>query len=115
MNPSIDFVFYRLPYKSYYNLKKILTRKNKYVSQRPKGWIPYMGWMFNRDRLPALREARGLTQEQFAEKLDTSKQHVSRWETGDLVPTTSTIIKIANIFGIAPSYFFTSTDQQVGG
>lgn len=71
-----------------------------------------MKWVFNRDRLPALRESRGLTQDQFAEQLGTSKQHVSRWETGDLVPSTTTLIKISNIFGVSPSYFFVHTDQQ---
>lgn len=74
-----------------------------------------MNWIFNRDRLPALRESKGLTQDAFAEQIGTSKQHVSRWETGDLVPSTSTIVKISNKFGVSPSYFFIQSDQKRGG
>ena len=71
-----------------------------------------MNWIFNRDRLPALRESKGLTQDAFAEQIGTSKQHVSRWETGDLVPSTSTIVKISNKFGVSPSYFFIQSDHE---
>jgi transcriptional regulator with XRE-family HTH domain len=64
-------------------------------------------WRFNLDRLIALREARGLSGEAFAAMIGTSKQHVSQWETGELTPTTATIIKISNIFDVSPLYFFT--------
>jgi len=69
-------------------------------------------WQFNRDRLTALREAHSVTQDAFAGKLGTSKQHVSQWETGELVPQTKTICKIANLFGVSPLYFFTQNEQQ---
>jgi transcriptional regulator with XRE-family HTH domain len=74
-----------------------------------------MNWIFNRDRLPALRESKGLTQDAFAEQIGTSKQHVSRWETGDLVPSTATIVKISNKFGVSPSYFFIQSDHNRRG
>lgn len=69
-------------------------------------------WTFNRDRIIALREAHHVSQEAFADKIGTSKQHVSQWETGELVPQTRTICKIANLFGVSPTYFFTKTEQQ---
>ena len=74
-----------------------------------------MNWIFNRDRLSALRESKGLTQDAFAEQIGTSKQHVSRWETGDLVPSTATIVKISNKFGVSPSYFFIQSDHNRRG
>lgn len=66
-------------------------------------------WKFNRDRLIAFREARGISQEKLAEVIGTSKQHVSRWEIGDLIPSTATIVKICNAFDLSPAYFFTET------
>lgn len=64
-------------------------------------------WKYNKDRLVALREAHGMSQDTLAEKIGTSKQHVSRWETGELVPSTQSLVKICNVFGITPQYFFT--------
>lgn len=34
------------------------------------------------DRLAAVRRGNGLTQEQFAEQLQVSRQAVSKWESG---------------------------------
>lgn len=65
-------------------------------------------WKFNVDRLIALRQLHGLTQEELAERIGTSKQHVSQWETGELIPATRTITKIVNEFNltVGPAYFF---------
>ena len=35
------------------------------------------------DKLQNLRKAKGLSQEDLAEKCDVSRQAVSKWETGD--------------------------------
>ena len=39
-----------------------------------------------KDTLPRLRQERGLTQQQLAEKLYVTRQAVSRWETGETQP-----------------------------
>lgn len=39
-----------------------------------------------KDVLPRLRQDRGLTQEELAEKLYVTRQAVSRWETGETTP-----------------------------
>ncbi len=39
-----------------------------------------------KDILPKLREERGLTQQQLAEKLYVTRQAISRWETGETTP-----------------------------
>ncbi len=41
--------------------------------------------------LKSLREKRGLTQEQLAEKVLVTRQAVSRWETGETQPNTETL------------------------
>lgn len=71
-----------------------------------------MTWKFNKDRLIALREMLGLTQEKFAERIGTVKQHISLWETGVTIPSVRTLVKICNIFDVAPRYFFTSDEHN---
>ena len=39
-----------------------------------------------KDVLPTIRQERGLTQQQLAEKLYVTRQAVSRWETGETAP-----------------------------
>ena len=46
-----------------------------------------LSWRFERDRLVALWEAKGISQDDVTTKIGTSKQHVSQWEIGKLVPT----------------------------
>lgn len=40
------------------------------------------------DVLKSLREKHNLTQEQFAERINVTRQAVSRWETGETQPNT---------------------------
>ncbi len=44
-----------------------------------------------KDTLKQLREARGLTQEQLAQRVLVTRQAVSRWETGETQPNTETL------------------------
>lgn len=50
-----------------------------------------------------LREARGLTQEELAERAEVSATYVGFVERGDNVPTLTIIIQIASALGIRPS------------
>ena len=43
------------------------------------------------DAIKALREARGLTQEQLGELLGVTRQAVSKWESGQTTPDAATI------------------------
>ena len=38
------------------------------------------------EKLLTLRKANDMTQEQLAEKLDVSRQSISKWESGQAVP-----------------------------
>ena len=51
--------------------------------------------------LRALRNGKGLTQEQAAELLDVSKQSVSRWETGITWPDISFLPRLASFYGVS--------------
>ena len=50
--------------------------------------------------LKELRKKKGITQEEFAEKLNVSGRTVSRWETGNNMPDISLLIEIADFFDV---------------
>lgn len=49
------------------------------------------------DKLANLRKANNLSQEQLADKLDVSRQSVSKWESGDTYPDMTKIIQLCEI------------------
>lgn len=51
--------------------------------------------------LKELRKAKGMTQEQLAEKLNVSSRTVSRWETGNNMPDISMLVEIADFYGVS--------------
>lgn len=52
-------------------------------------------------RLRALREGNGMSQEQLAERLDVSRQVVTKWENGSGVPKIDNLIALADCFHIS--------------
>jgi transcriptional regulator with XRE-family HTH domain len=51
--------------------------------------------------LKELRKEKGITQEEFAEKINVSGRTVSRWETGTNMPDISLLIEIAEFFDVS--------------
>lgn len=51
-------------------------------------------------KLSLLRKQRGMTQLELAEKLDISRQAVSRWEQGTSEPSTENLVSIGKLFGV---------------
>ncbi len=47
-----------------------------------------------------LRTAKNLSQEELAERLDVSRQSVSKWETDASVPDLDKLVKLSEIFGV---------------
>lgn len=56
------------------------------------------------EKLYTLRKASGMTQTELAEKLDVSRQAVSRWEMGTAKPEVDTLIAISDLFGVTLDY-----------
>lgn len=56
------------------------------------------------DKLIALRKQHGLSQEQLAEKLNVSRQSVSKWEGAQSIPDINKIIQLSQIFGVSTDY-----------
>lgn len=48
-----------------------------------------------------LREERGMTQDELAEKLNMTRQAVSNWETGKTQPDIETLTRLAEIFDVS--------------
>lgn len=53
------------------------------------------------EKLFFLRKQRGMTQMELAEKLDISRQAVSRWEQGVSEPSTENLVSIGKLFDVS--------------
>jgi len=65
------------------------------------------------------RRKLGLSQEQFAEQMDISRQAVSKWESGQSMPDLDKIVVMSQIFGVSTDYLLkeeeTIPEEVVGG
>ena len=57
--------------------------------------------METKDVILELRNKKGLSQEELAEKLYATRQAVSRWENGETVPNTETLKLLSNFFDVS--------------
>lgn len=56
------------------------------------------------NQLGFLRRSQQLTQEQLADKLGVTKQSVSNWENGNIMPSVEMLEKIADYFNVSVDY-----------
>lgn len=56
------------------------------------------------EKITILRKENNLTQEQFAEMLNVSRQSVSKWELGLSFPDTEKLIRISKVFSCSLDY-----------
>jgi len=56
------------------------------------------------DKIIDLRKKNGWSQEELAEKLDVSRQAVSKWESAQSVPDMSRIVMMSELFGVSTDY-----------
>lgn len=56
------------------------------------------------DKIITLRKKNGLSQEELAEKMNVSRQSVSKWEGAQSVPDLNKIIMLSEIFGVTTDY-----------
>ena len=52
-------------------------------------------------KINQLRKLSGITQEQLAEKLNVSRQTISKWESGGTTPDLDSVIKVSKIFHVS--------------
>jgi transcriptional regulator with XRE-family HTH domain len=56
------------------------------------------------DKLRIIRKSKGITQEELAEKLQVSRQAVTKWESGQAYPDIINLIQISKLFNITVDY-----------
>lgn len=64
------------------------------------------------EKLFKLRKEKGLSQEALAEKLNKTRQAVSKWENGQGFPETEKLIMIGNVFEVSLDYLLKETAEQ---
>lgn len=68
------------------------------------------------EKIISLRKSRGMSQEELAEKLNVSRQAVSRWEVGSAMPDAGNILQLSRLFGVTADYLLNDeyeSDQDV--
>ena len=58
------------------------------------------------ERLAQLRKEHGLSQNDLAEKLNVSRQAISRWEQGLAMPSSDNLIYLSRLYGITLDELF---------
>lgn len=56
------------------------------------------------EKLFQLRKERGWSQEAMALELKVSRQAISRWELGEVVPDTENVLAVSRLFGVSTDY-----------
>jgi len=64
------------------------------------------------EKLYTLRKKSGLSQEQLAERLNVSRQAISKWESGASSPENDKLIAISNYFNVSLDYLMKEDNEQ---
>lgn len=65
------------------------------------------------EKLLNLRKANDLTQEQLAEKINVSRQAVSKWESGQSVPELDKIVALCDLFNITTDHLLKPSELDL--
>ena len=64
------------------------------------------------EKLQALRQRAGMSQDQLAERLGVSRQAVSRWERDETMPETDKVVALADLFGVTTDYLLRPRPEE---
>ena len=64
------------------------------------------------DKIVGLRKSNGMSQEDLAEKLDVSRQAISRWESGAALPDANNILQLSKLFDVTTDYLLNDDYQS---
>ena len=64
------------------------------------------------EKILNLRTEYGYSQETLAEKLNVSRQAVSKWESGATLPETDKVIALSDFFGVSTDYLLKDNIQH---
>ena len=64
------------------------------------------------EKLQSLRQRAGMSQDALPERLQVSRQAVSRWERDETMPETDKVVALADIFGVTTDYLLRLQPEQ---
>ena len=59
-----------------------------------------------------LRLERGLNQEELGKRIGVSKQSISNWENGNIVPSIDLLVSLAEFFSVSTDYLLGRTERK---
>ena len=62
--------------------------------------------------LRQLRLEHGLKQEELGHRVGASKQSVSNWENGNIMPSVDLLVRLADFFGVSTDYLLGREHQR---
>lgn len=70
------------------------------------------------EKITRLRKSHGMSQEELGEQMHVSRQAVSRWETGAVMPDAQNILQLGKLFGVTADYLLNDeyeSDEDLPG
>lgn len=68
--------------------------------------------MILEDKLIQLRKKKGWSQEELADRMDVTRQSVSKWESGQSIPDLEKILKLSELFGVSTDYLLKENIEE---
>lgn len=65
------------------------------------------------EKISILRRDSGLSQDELAEKLNVSRQSVSKWETGSALPDSDKILALAELFDVSTDFLLRDSEEFI--
>ena len=64
------------------------------------------------ENLARLRKEAGLSQQDLAERLDVSRQSISKWELGTALPSMENLIGLSRLYGVSLDYLVGNSETR---
>ncbi len=65
------------------------------------------------EKISILRHDSGWSQDELAEKLDVSRQSISKWESGKALPDSDKVLAMAGLFGVTTDFLLKDSEEFV--
>ena len=65
------------------------------------------------EKLILLRRKKGWSQEELAEKMDVTRQSVSKWESAQSMPDIEKLIRLSELFGVSTDYLLKEKAEDI--
>ena len=66
------------------------------------------------DKILAMRKKNGWSQEELTDKMNVSRQSISKWESAASIPDINKILELARVFGVSTDYLLKDELEQAG-